>query len=174
MSTCLGCRPWISIASLDDDNLSACLGCHLRLLHSIFPILTATSIWVSQLHCKKKQKKNLIINLSTDIRSDFVLFNYFLTLQQIPIAFVNFLLLQQTHPINPSPITKHWTPFHQIVPHNFPIPLAFPISPLSNFLSIGSARRRVTNILWASEAKKQCEESTSFDFISVCSPVYLP
>jgi hypothetical protein len=70
-------------------------------LHSIFPILTATSIWVSQLHCntRKKRKKHLIINSSTDIKSDLVLFNYFLTLQQIPIASVIFLHLQQTHPI---------------------------------------------------------------------------
>jgi hypothetical protein len=68
-------------------------------LHSIFPILPATSIWVSQLHCNTKKIKKLIINSSTDMRSDLVLFNYFLTLQQIPIASVIFLLLQQTHPI---------------------------------------------------------------------------
>ncbi len=48
------------------------------------------------------QHKNtqLNINSSTDIRSNLVLFNYFLTPQQIPIAFVILLLLQQTHPIS--------------------------------------------------------------------------
>jgi len=45
------------------------------------------------------QKTQLIINSFTEIRSDLVLFNYFLTPQQIPIAFVILLLLQQTHPI---------------------------------------------------------------------------
>jgi hypothetical protein len=46
------------------------------------------------------KKTQLIINSSTDIRSDLVLFNYFLTPQHIPIASVILLLLQQTHPIS--------------------------------------------------------------------------
>jgi hypothetical protein len=46
------------------------------------------------------EKTQLIINSSTDIRSDLVLFNYFLISQQIPIASVILLLLQRTHPIS--------------------------------------------------------------------------
>jgi hypothetical protein len=46
------------------------------------------------------KKTQLIINSSNHIRSDLVFFNYFLTPQQIPIAFVILFLLQQTHPIS--------------------------------------------------------------------------
>jgi hypothetical protein len=48
----------------------------------------------------QNKKTQLIINTSTEIRSDLVLFNYFLTPQQIPIASIVLLLLQQTHPIS--------------------------------------------------------------------------
>jgi hypothetical protein len=48
----------------------------------------------------RHKKTHMIINSSIDIRSDLVLFNYFLTPQQIPIAYVILLVLQQTHPIS--------------------------------------------------------------------------
>jgi hypothetical protein len=48
----------------------------------------------------QNKKTQLIINTSTEIISDLVLFNYFLTPQQISIASVILLLLQQTHPIS--------------------------------------------------------------------------
>jgi len=52
--------PHIDLCIPSYSNLSTCLGCCcLRLmhckLHSIFPILTATNIWISQLHCKTKK-----------------------------------------------------------------------------------------------------------------------
>ncbi len=46
------------------------------------------------------KKIQLIINSSINIRFNLVLFNYFFISQQIPIAFIILLLLQQTHLIS--------------------------------------------------------------------------
>ncbi len=43
------------------------------------------------------KKTELIINSFIDIKFDLVIFNYFLTPQQILIAFIILLILQQTH-----------------------------------------------------------------------------
>ncbi len=42
-------------------------------------------------------KGKFFFKASTDIRFDLVIFNYFLTLQHIPIAFIILLLSQHTH-----------------------------------------------------------------------------
>jgi len=50
-----------------------------------------------------------------------------------------------------SPITRHWTSLHQTPPY---LPHSF--MKLSNHCRVGSARWRVTNGFWNSEAEEQC------------------
>jgi len=49
------------------------------------------------------------------------------------------------------PIIRHWTSLHQTPPYH---PHSF--MELNNLYKVGSARWRVTNGLWNSEAEKQC------------------
>jgi hypothetical protein len=63
-----------------------------------------------------------------------------------------------------SPFTKHWTPYTK---HPISRPTHFLIES-SNFCSVGSPRRRAMND--ALSKFPMCENSTSFQFLSVCSP----
>jgi hypothetical protein len=89
------------------------------------------------------KKTQLLINSSTDIRFDLVLFYYFFTPQQILIASIILLLLQQTHPfLVLFSYSKEIDPIYLLIPS-----LTFSVLDLIAFLSFLVTINPITYLL---------------------------